>query len=524
MFSFILIVIFWVWHKFLFSEVSRSLQLYFYSFPLNPISWNYNLFFLGIRNFASGEYNFMHYSKQISAPFVLIQISIIVLIFYITLLIVKKKYSLNMHDFSITNNSRKNLFMNELYKQVKYQSSILVISIVLVAVLLLTVNNITAHNDYLRVNMYEEGQMRSLESHIKYNSDRMDTSYEEKQLSSYKNIIKAYDSKDSKLYYISNKELEDYKKHNVFVMEGTTINTGIYELATQNISNFSKQLLESKHNWLIEKDVRPLAFDFYYGISRYDQLKEPGNMESAIDRHVPSDSSSWILLYRIVSTTPFQILMMILALLFFGANYGADLDNGNSLALLFTNPIKRENYFLTKWIVGVIRIVIFISISILIILLVGLPFGITNTLSFPVIRYIGITSNPFANMDFSKFYEIIPLYKYFLEYGALFVISFLLYYTISQLISVWLGNRWKTYAAMIIGIIGLTFLSTMINSIGVLNPLIYLDIDCIVKGEITLKYGITDITTTRVLIVFSVLTILMIIAGYILSKRKKEVI
>ena len=417
----------------------------------NPFYTNYKNFLLGFKDIdleSSYAYFYKYFEPEISILHI-ISLIIVIIIFVIGCrLILDQETYVNISVKYKIITKKMSLFSWENYKQNKYLSNVFVyyLSIILLGMLIysttrydsdmvnLIVNNpfeATMYNSEYDANEKNiellrdqiqnpvDGQdNQQLESEIQ---DLVDRNIELEALIDEVSPAKDYINSDSKAFYekLNNNYLNNTPQ-NFSILEQTEIK--LEDLTNKQISEKSIQLNNEFRNYLLKSDIKPMALDFGRQVSEFDKTINSKVLDRVILHHQPYDSSSFILLYRLIEFKHLDLFLIIIPTLLYGLKYKIDRANGKQIDFLYTQPLSKKKIFKTKYLSGLYLGIIFILLIVLVIVGYGLLFNPINTLNYPIVQYFSKQGDLSYSFITLKIYLIRNMFRILLTYGILYTI------------------------------------------------------------------------------------------------------
>ncbi|MGF0039217.1 hypothetical protein ACQRBF_00430 [Peptoniphilaceae bacterium SGI.131] len=162
-----------------------------------------------------------------------------------------------------------------------------------------------------------------------------------------------------------------------------------------------------------------------------------------------------------------------MAILFFGDNYSLEFYNGKQFEFLRTQPISRRKVYISKYFSGLYGGCKFIGILILFVVLIGVFHNPLKTLNYPIMKYIGLVKNPMADMDFSNFFNFIPLWIYLFESVTMILLNFMFIYSMLQMFWIISYKKYLVYSSTLAVILILLLIALFYPNLGSYNPITY---------------------------------------------------
>lgn len=347
----------------------------------------------------------------------------------------------------------------------------------------------------------------------------------EKRYSEVKLLPQYFSEKDSKSYYeLLEKEFQEedseFVSTNIFAPEGGLAVTPS-TLINGDISYFSKQVNEDYREKLLESNAKPLALYYDRGLSLYDKTTDSASLNNAINAQLPMDSSSLILLYRLLASKALGPVMILVAVFFFGGNYILDFQKGQQLAFIYTQPLKRKRYYDHKYFSGLLNVVKVLIFILALVLIYGLFFDPRNTLQYPILQYQGVVADAMQVTDYSDYYSWLTLGEYLLKTVVLVFAGALFVYSLVQMFSVRLRTRLSIYLASGAVILFFGLLLVFWPQLAGFNPFSYLLAPYVVTGELGVRYGFLGVNYAQGLVILILSAAVLYLLGKALAVKSK---
>ena len=505
----------------------------------NPLHFNYPIYLLGKLGFDENALDqanpYINIKATIDIKYIFTYLFLILILMLTCFYLINKDIKINLSKDENNSNKVMNVFTFELYKSKKFLNNKLSYGISGLFLITILLNNIiyinNENSDFFDRNITRTALTLSIENNKKENfigGYRPENEKEFEESSSYlrkfDKLEDYYKAKDSDKYYQTYKDVSNYVKNldanytgNIYIEDSLDINP--LNLINRDISEFSKEVNNKYRNILLEKNIKPLKTSYNRSLSWYDKTTEPYLLEEGIKNQIPNDKSSFMILYRLIYLYNFPILIVLLSIFLYGSNYNRDTEKSSSLELVYLNPIDKKKYYDKKYLAGLFECIRYLFFCLAIVILIGLINDSKGTLNYPILRYIGLTSNPMENIDYSRYYEFISLKQYLFETSVLSLSFFLLIYTICHGLSIRAKSRYKIYGILSIIIVALLLLAKIFPHLAYLNPAAYFKINDVVDGSIGIKEGYLYMTWLKGTIINIVLALLAYIIGRVRASK-----
>lgn len=290
-------------------------------------------------------------------------------------------------------------------------------------------------------------------------------------------------------------------------------------LVAGQISEFSNQASNVFRKELIDRKIKPMNLIYDRTLTFYEKTKDGKIIDTAINAQIPKDTSSFILLFRVIYKYKLPIILILISVFIYAGAYKYEFINGNSYDLVKTQPLDLRKVYDKKFVASLIFCFRFLLISVGMILLLGLIKDPRNTLNFPILKYLGKVDNPNLAIDYSKNFTYISLGRYFIELSILSFCLLVFLVSLTQVLSLIGKDTFKTYLSLVIFLF-IMFLGLYFGrSYSTFNPITYFLPEKIVDGSFYVRYGLKHFTTLFASIYLIILSVLIYLLGRNLSKR-----
>lgn len=266
-------------------------------------------------------------------------------------------------------------------------------------------------------------------------------------------------------------------------------------LVAGQISEFSIQASDTFRKELIKRNLKPMNLLYDRTITFYDKMKDDKVLDSAINAQIPKDTSSFILLFRLIYKYKISIILLLVSVFIYAGAYKYEFINENSYDLLKTQPIDKRKVYDKKFIASLIFCLKFLLIILGAIFLLGLIKDPRNTLDFPILKYIGRVENPNLAIDYSKNFTYISLGKYLLELSILSFSLLVFLVSLTQLLSLICKDIFKTYLSLVFVLLLMFVFLYIGKSYSFLNPISYFLPEKIVDASLYIRYDLRHFDT-----------------------------
>ena len=266
-------------------------------------------------------------------------------------------------------------------------------------------------------------------------------------------------------------------------------------LVAGQISEFSIQASDTFRRELIKRNLKPMNLLYDRTLTFYDKTKDGEILDTAINAQIPKDTSSFILLFRLIYKYKISIILLLVSVFIYAGAYKYEFINENSYDLLKTQPIDKRKVYDKKFIASLIFCFKFLIIILGAILLLGLIKDPRNTSNFPILKYIGRVDNPNLAIDYSKNFTYISLGKYLLELSILSFSLLVFLVSLTQLLSLICKDMFKTYLSLVFVLLIMFVFLYIGKSYSFLNPISYFLPEKIVDASLYVRYGVRHFDT-----------------------------
>lgn len=261
-------------------------------------------------------------------------------------------------------------------------------------------------------------------------------------------------------------------------------------LVAGQISEFSIQASDTFRRELIKRKIKPMNLLYDRTLTFYDKTKDGEILDMAINAQIPKDTSSFILLFRLIYKYKISIILLLVSVFIYAGAYKYEFINENSYDLIKTQPIDKRKIYDKKFVASLVFCFKFLIIILGAIFLLGLIKDPRNTLNFPILKYIDRVADPNLAIDYSKNFTYISLGKYLLELSILSFSLLVFLVSLTQLLSLICKDMFKTYLSLGFVLL-IMFVGLFIGkSYSFLNPISYFLPEKIVDASLYVRYGL----------------------------------
>lgn len=266
-------------------------------------------------------------------------------------------------------------------------------------------------------------------------------------------------------------------------------------LVAGKISEFSNQASNAFRKELIDRNLKPMNLIYDRSLTFYDKTKDEKILDTAINAQIPRDTSSFILLFRLIYQYKLVLILILISVFIYAGAYKYEFINENSYDLVKTQPLDMGKVYDKKFLASLIFCFKFLIITLGSILILGLIKDPRNTLDFPMLKYLGMVDDPNLVVDYSKNFTYISLWQYLIELSILSFSLLIFLVSLTQVLSLIGKDMLKTYlglgVAIFIMFVGLYFG----KSYSIFNPMTYFLSEKIVDGSFYVRYWIRHLDT-----------------------------
>lgn len=266
-------------------------------------------------------------------------------------------------------------------------------------------------------------------------------------------------------------------------------------LVAGQISEFSNQASDTFRRELIKRNLKPMNLLYDRTLTFYDKTKDEKIIDTAINAQIPKDTSSFILLFRLIYKYKISIILLLVSVFIYAGAYKYEFINENSYDLVKTQPLNLRKVYDKKFIASLVFCFKFLLIILGAIFLLGLIKDPRNTLYFPILKYIGRVENPNLAIDYSKNFTYISLGKYLLELSILSFSLLVFLVSLTQFLSLICKDIFKTYLSLVFVLLLMFVFLYIGKSYSFLNPISYFLPEKIVDASLYIRYGLRHFDT-----------------------------
>lgn len=266
-------------------------------------------------------------------------------------------------------------------------------------------------------------------------------------------------------------------------------------LVAGQISEFSIQASDTFRRELIKRNLKPMNLLYDRTLTFYDKTKDGEILDTAINAQIPKDTSSFILLFRLIYKYKISIILLLVSVFIYAGAYKYEFINENSYDLVKTQPLDLRKVYDKKFMASLVFCFKFLLIILGAILLLGLIKDPRNTLDFPILKYIGRVEKPNLAIDYSKNFTYISLGRYLLELSILSFSLLVFLVSLTQLLSLICKDMFKTYLSLVFVLLLMFVFLYIGKSYTSFNPITYFLPEMIVDGSLYIRYDLRHFDT-----------------------------
>lgn len=266
-------------------------------------------------------------------------------------------------------------------------------------------------------------------------------------------------------------------------------------LVAGQISEFSIQASDTFRRELIKRNLKPMNLLYDRTLTFYDKTKDGEILDTAINAQIPKDTSSFILLFRLIYKYKISIILLLVSVFIYAGAYKYEFINENSYDLVKTQPLDLRKVYDKKFMASLVFCFKFLLIILGAILLLGLIKDPRNTLDFPILKYIGRVADPNLAIDYSNNFTYISLGKYLLELSILSFSLLVFLVSLTQLLSLICKDMFKTYLSLVFVLLLMFVFLYIGKSYTSFNPITYFLPEMIVDGSLYIRYDLKHFDT-----------------------------
>lgn len=495
----------------------------------NPFYFSYYDFLLGsnkIANNSMGGVDFSYQSPSFS-PFIILLLIILGLIF-ITIGFLFLKIDRKLGGLGIENKSIKEINGLLSFEKLKIKSfnKNVGLNFTLIAIFLLVFSinlrsKMSSHDFYAYKNTFTKISMvrdmaefekdNNLGEKAQFYLDKLDDLDKYRRDSDSENFYKII----SKASLFSKSLGDDFNR----ALADEHFKVSERNLVAGQISEFSIQASDTFRRELIKRNLKPMNLLYDRTLTFYDKTKDVEILDTAINAQIPKDTSSFILLFRLIYKYKISIILLLVSVFIYAGAYKYEFINENSYDLVKTQPIDKRKVYDKKFIASLIFCLKFLLIILGAIFLLGLIKDPRNTLDFPILKYIGRVADPNLAIDYSKNFTYISLGKYLLELSILSFSLLVFLVSLTQLLSLICKDMFKTYLSLVLVLLLMFVFLYIGKSYSFLNPISYFLPEKIVDASLYVRYGLRHFDTYFASIYLILLAFVFYLFGRSLTRK-----
>ena len=454
----------------------------------------------------------------------------------VSFVIVEVSIRIFNHDLRTSLESKKeqrysnNILRFEINKLIKNKGFVIYLLGAMVIIFSIYSFNIKEVNDKLKFEVGDNGaikyfrdRIKQLEEDIEYLGEEnaelliMDLEDKKQKYDLMYNINKYYKANDSRKFYEYLNDRDDtYFNYNA---------TSYYAYKSGQayiISKFETNMLNSK---AIEENIKPIYRKTFLN-SEYDEFTTRPLEHYFRKENTYLTNSSIYSNFKMLKYQDLDIIFMVLVLFMVISGYVSEKDYGKNLDLIYTQPIDKRKYHITKIISQAIVIVgVYIFLS-LFIFLIGIVVEGIGEYRQPIIEYLKLTSKPnsITSDEAIDLIRTIPIYIYLLRVLLVIGVQALLLSSIATLISIFIKDRiLLTILVGIIYVIGFLSNSVInINAFKLFNPFTYTFASQITDNTVMVKYKILNASFINSIFIILAWSIVITFVGAIIARNKYQ--
>lgn len=290
-------------------------------------------------------------------------------------------------------------------------------------------------------------------------------------------------------------------------------------LVAGQISEFSNQASDAFRKELVDRKIKPMNLIYDRTLTYYDKTKDERVLDVAINAQIPRDTSSFILLFRLIYQYKLALILILTSVFIYAGGYKYEFINESSYDLVKTQPLDMRKVYDKKFLASLIFCLKFLLLILGAILFLGLIKDPRNTLNFPILKYLGRVDDPNLAIDYSRNFSYISLGRYLFDLSLLSFSLLVFLLSLSQVLSLITKDMFKTYLSLTIVLFVMFVCLYFGKSYSAFNPIIYFLPEKIVDESLYVSYGLKHFETFSGSIYLITLSIFLYLLGRKLSKK-----
>ncbi|MFM1525048.1 MULTISPECIES: ABC transporter permease subunit [Helcococcus] len=439
------------------------------------------------------------------------------------------------YDFRFYNKEKEidvkkySIFKFEVRKIANNQSFVIYLLATLILVFSLHFFEANKANSIRNYKLGEKGKINDYEEELERNNKLFNNKkYTEKDIASYKikeltQKIKNYNKLINS--YKANNTLDFYKAEKV-EDENLINSVAIYSIEKE-INKTPMTLYENKlvNEISIKNNIKPII----KGSPIFSEYQTYGNiLEEKFNKQTEryGTNSGIYTTYRMLRYQDLDIIFLGIIMFMIMHGYVSEKENGNQLNMIYTQPINRFKYNITKVFSQTYVLLIFCFVIFIFAVLNGVITEGFGEIKQPVIHYLTYAKNfnSINEKDALKTISTMPIWQYLSKTFIVMILQGFLISSIATLISIYTKSKNMlialTSAIMVLGVILTNILN--VNAIKLYSPFSYLFANKVADNSVMVRNVIIGGNFTTSILVLIIWGLIFIVIGSMISSKRKQ--
>lgn len=287
-------------------------------------------------------------------------------------------------------------------------------------------------------------------------------------------------------------------------------------------SEFSYRVTREFNEELAKRGLEPLV-DTTLILTEYDQFSSMKMKDDITRWRTVSVMSGFNSFERLSSEWRFDLILIILATLFFGGGFVIEKEYGEGMTNLLTVPQTRLSITKNKIISSFLVSLTFVLTLTVVIFVFGTVRGGIGNFNYPILIYESVVSHPMISAGLSETFSFMNLSGFLFRSVLMGTFSLFFVLSFSNFLSLFFRNRISLFVMTFI-ILGVGYLLAYFGFLGNLSaylPTTYLQPTAIINGSMMVRANAPLINMFLGLIVLMVSTVICIVATLKISQTKE---
>ncbi|MFM1553782.1 ABC transporter permease [Helcococcus ovis] len=433
----------------------------------------------------------------------------------------EKEKQININKYSV--------FKFEVRKIVNNQSFVIYLLATLILIFSLHFFEVTEVLNGINFNLKPKGKLELYKHHLlleekklkNLNGDMAESiqfniEKYKKIINNYNNLIDGYNKNDSKKFYKA-QSFQDKLEYDMRGMGGKIKKTPLTIYENILLNNVS-----------VDNNVKPIVKQ-YFIFSHYQKFKS--NFEETLDRKNAKylTNSGIYTTYRMLKYQDLDIIFLGIIMFMIINGYVSEKENGSQLNMIYTQPLNRFKYNITKVFSQIYVLSIFCFVVFAFAILNGVITEGFGEIKQPVIQYLTYFKKfniPEERLNAIKTFTTMPIWQYLTKTFIVMIMQGFLISSIATLFSIYTKSKnlliAMTSGFILTGVILTNLLN--VNIVKLYSPFSYLFANKVADNSVMIRnviIGGNFVTSIFVLTLWGI--IFMIIGSMIVNKRKQKV-